>query len=47
MPPKVVTQPGLKSKQSFMAIGTPWNGPIASPRMIAASAAFAALRASS
>ncbi len=47
MPPKVVTQPGLKSKQSFMAIGTPCRAPTLSPRMIAASAAFAAFRASS
>ena len=47
MPPKVVTQPRLKSKQSFIAKGRPCRGPTLSPRMIAASAAFAAFRASS
>jgi hypothetical protein len=46
-PPKVNGQPGLKSKRSLIAEGTPWSGPTAAPDMIACSAAFASRRASS
>src|SRR5438445_3076260 len=41
IPPKVDGQPGLKSKRSFMAVGTPCSGPSASPDVTAASAARA------
>src|SRR6266576_6681346 len=41
IPPKVAGQPGLKSKRSFMAVGTPCSGPSVSPDVTAASAARA------
>src|SRR6266487_5200688 len=46
-PPKVLTQPGLKSNKSFIAVGTPWRGPKAAPAISACSASLARLRASS
>ena len=47
MPPKVAGQPGLKSKRSFRAVGTPCSGPSGSPSLSARCAACARSRASS
>ena len=46
-PPKVNGQPGLKSKRSLIAEGTPCKGRKSAPDMTAASAAMASRRASS
>ena len=47
MPPNVDGQPGLKSKRSFIAVGTPCSGPIGPPLMSVLSAARARSSASS
>src|SRR2546430_8043101 len=39
IPPKVDGQPGLKSKRSFIAVGTPCRGPRVAPEVTADSAA--------
>src|SRR5438046_7494717 len=41
IPPKVDGQPGLKSKRSFIAVGTPCRGPRVAPEVTADSAARA------
>ena len=44
MPPKVDRPAGLEVEQSLIAVGTPCNGPSASPRISAVSASCAPLR---
>ena len=47
MPPSEAGQPGLKSKRSFIAVGTPCRGPSSAPDMTASSALRAAANAPS